>query len=225
MGRVVRLNEQEFAGLINSILNMALNPNKTSTTSTNSSDSSGDEKNSGSTSLGKISAKGQELLNNPTFKEKLKQISSEIGIPESSILKLMKHESGLDPSIKNSIGCVGLIQFCPDTRGGGTKTIAGKTYRLSDLQNDLGLQMDAIREFWLAGKKSGKIKNPADLYIFNFFPIAAGKSDDFVLQTKSLSGKTVARSNPLFNKKLGKPIDSPLTVADLKQYYQQTGMV
>lgn len=223
MGRVVRLNEQEFAGLINNILNMALNPNKTSTTSTDSSD--GDENSSGSTSLGKISAKGQELLNNPTFKEKLTQISSEIGIPESSILKLMKHESGLDPSIKNNIGCVGLIQFCPDSRGGSTKTIAGKTYRLSDLQNDLGLQMDAIREFWLAGKKSGKIKRPADLYIFNFFPIAAGKPDDFVLQTKGLSGKTVARSNPLFNRKLGKPIDSPLTVADLKQYYQQTGMV
>ena len=85
--------------------------------------------------------------------------------------------------------------------------------------------MDAIREFWLAGKKSGKIKRPEDLYIFNFFPIAAGKPDDFVLQTKSLSGKTVARSNPLFNRKLGKPIDSPLTVGDLKQYYQQTGMV
>lgn len=223
MGRVVRLNEQEFAGLINNILNMALNPNKTSTTSTDSSD--GDENSSGSTSLGKISAKGQELLNNPIFKEKLKQISSEIGIPESSILKLMKHESGLDPSIKNNIGCVGLIQFCPDSGGGSTKTIAGKTYRLSDLQNDLGLQMDAIREFWLAGKKSGKIKRPEDLYIFNFFPIAAGKPDDFVLQTKSLSGKTVARSNPLFNRKLGKPIDSPLTVGDLKQYYQQTGMV
>jgi hypothetical protein len=43
-------------------------------------------------------------LNDPTFKEKLREISSEIGISENSIIKLMKHESGLDSSIKNSIG-------------------------------------------------------------------------------------------------------------------------
>ena len=48
----------------------------------------------------------------------------------------MKHESGLDPSIKNSIGCVGLIQFCPDSSGGSTKTINGKTYNLGELAND-----------------------------------------------------------------------------------------
>ena len=159
------------------------------------------------------------------FKDKLKEVSSEIGVGENSIIKLMKHESGLNPSIKNSIGCVGLIQFCPDSRGGNTKTIAGKTYNLSDLQNDLKLQMDAIKEFWSAGKRSGKIKNASDLYIYNFFPVAAGKDDNFILQTKGLSAKTVAKANPIFNRKLGKPIDSPLTVGDLKQYYKQTGMV
>ena len=73
----------------------------------------------------------------------------------------MKHESGLNPSIKNGIGCVGLIQFCPDGGGGSSKTINGKTYKLSELQNDLGLQMDAIKEFWSAGKRNGKIKQRA----------------------------------------------------------------
>ena len=219
MARVVRLNEQEFKGLLSDLIKMVTGGQNTSN-STSSTETDSDD-----VELSNISAKGQELLNNPTFKNKLKEISSEIGVGENSIIKLMKHESGLNPSIKNSIGCVGLIQFCPDSRGGNTKTIAGKTYNLSDLQNDLKLQMDVIKEFWSAGKRSGKIKNASDLYIFNFFPVAAGKDDNFILQSKGLSAKTVAKANPIFNRKLGKPIDSPLTVGDLKQYYKQTGMV
>ena len=151
-----------------------------------SDDEKSDDKTSSSTptekSFGKVSAKGQELLNNPIFKKKLKEISQAINIDESSIIKLMKHESGLNPMAKNSIGCVGLIQFCPG--GGSTKKVNGKTYSLEDLRNNLEIQMDAIKDFWLTGYKNGKIRRPADLYIYNFFPVAAGKSDDFVLQSK-----------------------------------------
>ena len=178
-----------------------------------------------SDSIKNISLKGQQLLNNPIFKEKLKEISNEIGISENSILKLMKHESGLDSSVKNSIGCVGLIQFCPDRRGGSSKTINGKTYSLNELQNNLELQLEAIKEFWSKGKRDGKIKNAKDLYVYNFFPVAAGKSDDYVLQAKGLSAQKVARANPVFNRTLGRPVNTPLTVGDLTDYYQKTGMV
>ena len=171
----------------------------------------------------KISEKGQELLDNPVFKQNLKEISDAINIDEQSIIKLMNHESGLDPTIKNSIGCVGLIQFCPS--GGGTKKINGKNYSLEDLRNDLEVQMEAIKQFWLSGYNSGKIKSPEDLYIYNFFPIAAGKSDDFVLQSSDLSAETVANSNPVFNRTLNRKRNTPLTVGDLKDYYQKTGMV
>lgn len=170
-----------------------------------------------------ISEKGQELLNNPVFKEKLKEISQAINIDEKYIIKLMNHESGLNPTITNSIGCTGLIQFCPDS--GTSKTISGVKYDLNQLKNDLSLQMDAIKEFWLSGYKSGKIKSPEDLYTFNLFPVAAGKPDDFVLQTNSTSAQTIAKSNPIFNKKLGRPTDTPLTVGDLNRYYKQEGMV
>ena len=171
----------------------------------------------------KISEKGQQLLNDPIFKKKLKEISDAINIDEDSIIKLMKHESGLDPTIKNSIGCVGLIQFCPSS--GAIKTINGQQYSLEDLRNNLEVQMEAIKQFWLEGYKSGKIKKPADLYIYNFFPVAAGKSDDFVLKTNNTSAQKIASSNPVFNKTLGRPINTPLTVGDLNQYYKKTNMV
>lgn len=194
-----------------------------STTSTDKPSETPDSSESSSSSIGKVSVKGQQLLNNPIFKKKLKEISNTIKIDENSIIKLMKHESGLNPSIKNSIGCVGLIQFCPG--GGRTKTVNGKTYTIDELGNNLEAQMDAIKDFWEKGYRSGRIKSAADLYIYNFFPVAAGKPDDFVLQAKGLSAKTVAKANPGFNRKLGKPIDSPLTVGDLKKYYKLTGMV
>ena len=218
MARVLRLTEGEFQGLLSSILGLV-----TGGTQTNQTQSGDTSTNTDNTSIGKISAKGQELLKNPIFKKKLKEISDAIHISENAIIKLMKHESGLDPTIKNSIGCVGLIQFCPG--GGSTKTVNGKTYTLDELGKNLEAQMDAIKDFWVSGYQRGKIKRPEDLYIYNFFPVAAGKPDDFVLQAKGLSATTVAKANPVFNKKLGKPISSPLTVGDLKQYYRQTGMV
>jgi hypothetical protein len=224
MVRVIRLTEQELKGLLGSLVNMVIGKNDTKLPDATSSDKGGEEdgEESGSKEIGNISAKGQELLKNPIFKKKLKEISQAINIGENSIIKLMKHESGLDPKIKNSIGCVGLIQFCPG--GGMPKTINGKSYTLDEIRNDLEAQMEAIKQFWLLGYKNGKIKRPADLYLYNFFPVAAGKPDDFVLQAKGLSATTVAKANPGFNKKLGKPISSPLTVGDMKQYYQQTGM-
>jgi hypothetical protein len=188
-------------------------------------DSSENQQSQESDDLTNISEKGQKLLDNQTFQKKLDDISKSINIDKNSIIKLMNHESKLDPQVKNSIGCVGLIQFCPDSKNGSTKTIGGKTYNLEELRNNLDKQMDAIKEFWVTGYKSGKIKEPKDLYIYNFFPIAAGKSDDFVLKSSKLSAQKVANSNPVFNRTLGKPRNTPLTVGDLENYYKKTGMV
>ena len=215
--KVIRLNEEDLISVLKKVLDNPLLKVIGGDSSDRSSKKSGKDT--------ELSAKGQELLNNPIFKEKIEQISREIGISEDSIIKLMKHESGLDSSVKNSDGCVGLIQFCPDSGGGSTKTINGKTYNLTELQNNLELQLDAIKEFWSKGERDGKIKNAKDLYIYNFFPVAAGKSDDYVLQTRELSAEKVARANPIFNKTLGKPVETPLTVGDLGNFYKMKGMV
>lgn len=223
--KLYKITEQndEVQRISQDILKKALEYAKSDIDSTDTSTTSNTKGPNGSTSLGKISEKGQALLNNPVFKQKLKEISDAIHIDENSILKLMKHESGLDPTAKNNIGCVGLIQFCPG--GGSTKVVNGKSYSLEDLRNNLEAQMDAIKDFWKKGYDSGKIRKPHDLYIYNFFPVAAGKSDDFVLQSGSLTAQKVAKANPIFNRTLGKPADSPLTVGDLKNYYEKTGMV
>ena len=188
-------------------------------------DSSENQQSQESDDLTNISEKGQKLLDNQTFQDKLDDISDSINIDKNSIIKLMNHESKLDPQSKNNIGCVGLIQFCPDSRNGSTKTIGNKSYNLEELRNNLDKQMEAIKEFWETGYKSGKIKEPKDLYIYNFFPVAAGKPDDFVLQSSGLSAQKVASSNPIFNRTLGKPRNTPLTVGDLENYYKKTGMV
>lgn len=230
--KVIRLTEQDLVGILKNILNgkvpnlkdknffANLMPNLDDLSSLVDGDSDED-----SDSIKNISLKGQQLLNNPIFKQKLKEISSEIGIDEDSILKLMKHESEFDSSIVNSIGCVGLIQFCPDIKGGSTKTINGKPYYLNELGKDLELQLNAIKEFWSKGRRDGKIKTAKDLYIYNFLPIAAGKSDDFVLQSKDKSAETIAKQNPIFNRTLGRPINTPLTVGDLDDFYKMTGMI
>jgi hypothetical protein len=222
MKRVLRLNEQDFSKLILKMVNMALGLDKTDS---DGEEAGGEEESTSKKPLDKITAKGQELLNNPIFKEKLKEISNAIHIDESSIIKLMKHESGLNSTVVNSHGCVGLIQFCPDSKGGNKKTINGKPYSLDEIKNDLELQMNTIKEFWTKAYNNGKIERAEDLYIYNFFPIAAGKPDDFILQSKELSAEKVARANPIFNRKLGKSASSPLSVGDLKKYYRQTGMI
>jgi len=184
-----------------------------------------DEEEKSTSNLTGVTEKGQTLLSNESFKDRLSKISDKIGVDEESIIKLMNLESKLDPSVKNSSGCVGLIQFCPDTRSGSYKTIGGKRYDLEELRNNLDLQMDAIESFWVEGKNRGKINSAKDLYIYNFFPVAAGKPDDFVLQTNNIPAQQVANKNPIFNRTLGRPRDTPLTVGDLENYYRKTGMV
>ena len=172
-----------------------------------------------------MSEKGKALVNNPDFMAKIRDISNTIKIGDQYILKLMNHESRLDPTVKNSIGCVGLIQFCPDKKGSGTKTIGGKVYSLEELRNDLTLQLNAIKEFWRTGYNNGKITEPADLHIYNFFPVAAGKDDSFVLGTDKMSPETIANANPVFNKGLARARNTPLSVGDLKRYYKLTDMI
>jgi hypothetical protein len=105
----------------------------------------------------------------------------------------MYWESGstFSPSIQNSIGATGLIQFIPSTAIGlGTTTTALKNMSAVD-------QLDYVEKYLKVYK--GKINSYVDTYFAIFFPLAIGKPDDWVLQGTGISASLIARQNPAFD--------------------------
>jgi hypothetical protein len=136
----------------------------------------------------------------PGFKVKLRQVATNIGVTEDVLITVMYKESGIRTDIRNSIGCVGLIQFCPDSGGGSTKTISGKSYNLSSIQTMKGLdQLDVVERYFKAlGFSSRKPASAGDLYVATFYPIAANKPQNFIIgseKSEAYAAK-VAEQNP-----------------------------
>jgi hypothetical protein len=135
----------------------------------------------------------------PGFKAKLRQVAANIGVTEDVLITVMYKESGIRPTIKNSIGCVGLIQFCPDEGGGSTKTISGKTYSLSTIQNSGLTQLDYVEKYFKAlGFRSNKPASAGELYGATFYPISKGKPQGWVMgseESPAYAAK-VAAQNP-----------------------------
>ena len=118
----------------------------------------------------------------PGFKEKTRKVAAAIGTSEDSLVMVMFKESGINPGIKNSIGCVGLVQFCPDPRQRVVKTIGGTTYILSKVQALSGVdQLDVVEKYFKSlGFKSGKYATAGDLYAATFYPVSKGKPKNWV---------------------------------------------
>ena len=134
----------------------------------------------------------------PGFKDRVKQIAADIGSNETDLVKVMYAESRLKSDEKNGIGCVGLIQFCPDEKGLTYKTIKGKRYYLNEIRRmDPLKQLDIVEEYYKAlGFNRNKKVNIADLYGATFLPIMVGKPLDWVAQSKKLSAQTITKQNP-----------------------------
>lgn len=149
--------------------------------------------------------------NKEAFEAKMRDISAKLEINPNWLMLVMFVESGLNPAAENSIGCVGLIQFCPDAAGSGTKTLGGQPVSLSTIKSASNVaQLDYVYQYYLPYK--GRIKSFEDLYLVNFFPIAVGWSDDRVIESSGLSAQAIALANPAFN--LNK--DSNITIGEFK---------
>lgn len=151
----------------------------------------------------------------PAFISKVIRLSAEQQYDPDWIMAVMNSESGFNASIKNGIGCVGLIQFCPDTPGGSTKTINGKPVSLEYLRGlDPVTQLDYAFDYYRPLKN--KITRFHDMYLATFYPAAMGKPDDHVIGSeKGMAwAKQVAKSNPGID--LNK--DGTLTVGEFKQF-------
>ena len=156
------------------------------------------------------SAEAQE----PGFKAKVQTVASQIGAQEMDLVQIMYKESAgtLNSAITNGIGCVGLIQFCPDQSQGNTKTIGGKTYLISSLKSMSRIQqMDVVQAYFQSlGFSSTQPKNIGDLYCAVFYPAAIGKPANFVIGSEKTNASykfTVAKQNPGIAKASNTTID------------------
>lgn len=139
----------------------------------------------------------------PGFKNKVKAVAKAIGAAEMDLVKIMFVESAgtLNPAVRNNIGCVGLIQFCPDEGGGSTKTIGRKKYQLSQLQTMNRIQqMDVVQEYFNAlGYNGSKPLSLTDMYLSTFYPAAVGKPSNFIIGSERKNKEyqfLVAQQNP-----------------------------
>lgn len=146
-----------------------------------------------------LSAYDKAEKEEPGFKEKVQQVAKNIGVDEMSLVKIMYKESGISASIKNSIGCVGLIQFCPDNRG--RKTIGGSDYLISTIEKMTRIeQLDLVEKYYKAqGFNSQKHRSVEDLYLATLFPIAVDKPWNYILGIGSSDPEykfKIAEQNP-----------------------------
>lgn len=151
----------------------------------------------------------QELVksNHAEFINKVIKISRLINIDPNWLMQIMWFESKLEPQAVNPIThATGLIQFMPDTaKQLGTSAEALK--QMTNLQ-----QLDFVYKYFLPFK--GKLKSFRDTYFAVFFPTAIDKPGEWILQTKNLSSKLIAKFNSIFD--LNK--DGQITVNEVEKY-------
>lgn len=145
------------------------------------------------------------------FVAKIKQVAARLAIDPNWLMAIIYFESArsFSPSITNSIGATGLIQFMPSTAIGlGTTTAALR--QMSAVQ-----QLDWVEKYYKQQYKYLKItaaSSYVDTYLITFFPAAVNKGLDFVIQTKNLSAALIARQNPIFDTNK----DGKLTVREIQ---------
>ena len=152
--------------------------------------------------------------NKDIFLQKVKEISSLLGINPNWLMFVMRWESSLNPAAVNPIsGATGLIQFLPYT----AKSLGTSTTALKNMSNID--QLDYVYKYYAPYR--GKIKSLYDCYLVVFFPAALGKPDSWILQTSSTTPGIIAAQNPALD--LNK--DGKITVGEFKQYIDKKKVV
>ena len=125
---------------------------------------------------------------------KIRSVSHNLGIDPNWLMAVINFETNgtFSTTIQNPFSnATGLIQFMPNTAA-HLGTSIGQLKQMDFIR-----QLDVVERYYRPYKS--KIKGFIDLYLATFFPLAMGKPDDWVLQTKTLSAKRIADQNPIFN--------------------------
>ena len=158
-----------------------------------------------------------DLVNNPKYFEfiedkeafvsKLVEISKKLRVNPNWLMLVFWKESKINPkAVNEDTQASGLIQFIPKTaKGLGTSVQA--IQQMSGVE-----QLDYVYKYFKP--YTGRIKSAQDLYLVTFFPVAMGKDDDFILQTKNLSANVIASKNPAID--LNK--DGEITKGEFNDY-------
>ena len=105
-------------------------------------------------------------------------LANKLGMPDPGWLaNLMRYETGgtFDPAQPNKAGsgAVGLIQFMPRTAEG----LGTSTEELAQMSQKE--QMYWVEKFLVKKLRRGTFKDPTDVYMAVFYPVAMGKGPDF----------------------------------------------
>ena len=128
------------------------------------------------TSAGK---KGQELINDRSFNEKLANIAKRLNMKKADLIQIIAFESKANPSVVNSIGATGLIQFMPKT----AKDLETTTQSLSKLTGYE--QLDFVEDYFKKNTKGKKIKDLGDTYLVVLYPYAINQPENYVIGSEN----------------------------------------
>jgi len=118
------------------------------------------------------------------FVTEVEQISKDLGINPNHLMAVMAFESGFNHKAENSLGCFGLIQFCPNTGMKTVETTSAQLESMSAVQ-----QLDLVKKYFETYK--GKIRQNSlqDVYMAVLLPgRAIGREDSYVLFEKGSEG-------------------------------------
>jgi hypothetical protein len=157
------------------------------------------------------------------FSEKVRDVANRLQTNPDWLMQVMKAESGLSASIRNTFApakdidgnvayATGLIQFMPST----ARALGTTTWDLEKMSRVD--QMEYVYKY--LKPYTGNLKSYFDVYLTVFFPAAIPHSteDNWVFETKGLSAEKIAKANPTMD--INK--DGKITMAEFRQYLQNT---
>ncbi|AXG68209.1 hypothetical protein KORDIASMS9_00401 [Kordia sp. SMS9] len=143
-----------------------------------------------------------------SFVDSVIDYSESLGIDPNWLMAVMYFETAgtFSASIRNPYSdATGLIQFMPTT-----------AIDLGTSIDELALmsaeeQLYYVYSYYYPYRQ--RIKSYVDLYLATFFPVAIGKQDSYILQTKGISASAIADVNPVFDLNN----DRKITVGEIKE--------
>lgn len=132
------------------------------------------------------------------FISKVTQVAKNINVDPNWLMALINFESAgtFSPSITNSLGYTGLIQF-GTAAATDLGTTTAKLRAMTAVQ-----QLDYVERYYkLWYKRLGiqKVNSFLDMYLVTFFPKAVHQPLDFVIKSSSVSAEKIAKANPIFD--------------------------